>query len=569
MNEAQHVPRPTQVHNVDFDSAVSLYLLAALTVAAIPGAAIGALIASAVWRITKPDIVMRWLFAGLGAATLAGLRSSLAIAWPWRALLHQWIAFPAGGLTAPAVMSSIPTELLAGPALLLFIESGTRFWRRTIHGQEWSRYHAMVSRKKALERHWPGPAGHSPSVGLEPGALRLGISAEGGGPFDLGAKELAQHVFVPGAAGAGKTTTLVTISSGALDNGYGVVIIDCKGSGLGAAAKKLAARHDVRFTAVDPRLTTSIGYDPCSGDAAAVANKLIGAFSFTAEAEIYKQVAMEVVPVICRALEASGADVTLDAIYDSFNRGGLARLGRRPGADAFRNRLEDLEDSGGVGAAGYSGFQRRLGALMEGAFGDLFRKRPALDWHAVMRKPQMTYMSLPTTAAGEDVALFGRVIAQDLKQVCDDRMRAIEQGGDIAPVLIIFDEFAALREPTQVVDLLLQARQARAPLVVATQFLPEEIPILRPLMSAGTLIVHRVEAEDAERMAAEFGTHTSPMLTAQVDYESGTSEKGSVRFVEEFNIHPNDIKELPDRVAAVYARQSMRRQIVRIKKLGT
>jgi hypothetical protein len=394
------------------------------------------------------------------------------------------------------------------------------------------------------------------------------VGAEDNVPFDLTAAELVQHVFVPGASGTGKTTTLVTLADGAISNGYGVVIIDCKGSGLGGEAQRLAQQHSLPFTAVDPRSPSTIGYNPCSGDAPSVANKLIGAFSFTGEAEIYKQVAMEVIPLICRAFEAANREVSLEAIYSALTKGGLARVGRLPGADAYRERLEDLEDAGGIGASGYSGLQRRLGALMEGAFGELFRMRPALDWPTQLARQQITYLALSATAASEDVELFGRVITQDLKQTCDDRMHALDQGVQIAPALIIVDEFAALREPTQIVDLLLQARQAKAPLVLATQFLPEEVPILRPVMSAGVLITHRLEAEDAERMAAQFGTHTSPNLTAQVDYETGTSEKGSVRWVEEYNIHPNDLKELPTGVAAVYSRPTQRRTLVRIRNLN-
>jgi hypothetical protein len=58
-----------------------------------------------------------------------------------------------------------------------------------------------------------------------------------------------------------------------------------------------------------------------------------------------------------------------------------------------------------------------------------------------------------------------------------------------------------------------------------------------------------------------------PLLTAQVDFEVGTSEKGSVRWVEEYNMHPNDLKELPVGVAAVLARPTQRRAVVRINRL--
>src|SRR4029077_15724762 len=126
----------------------------------------------------------------------------------------------------------------------------------------------------------------------------------------------------------GKTTTLVRLADGALANGYGLVIIDCKGVGLGREARPLATRHGVPFTVVDPHDENSVGYNPCSGDAPTIANKLIGAFSFSGEAESYKQVAMEVIPVICRAMAAANIEITLDAIYDALGRGGLARLGR-------------------------------------------------------------------------------------------------------------------------------------------------------------------------------------------------------------------------------------------------
>jgi hypothetical protein len=203
---------------------------------------------------------------------------------------------------------------------------------------------------------------------------------------------------------------------------------------------------------------------------------------------------------------------------------------------------------------------------MEGTFGELFHKRPSLNWKEQLRRSRVTYFSLSSTAAVEDVELFGRVIAQDLKQVCHQRMLAIERGEEPTPVLVIFDEFAALREAQQVVDLLLQARQARVSLVVATQYLPEDPAIRKPVLSAGTLIGHRIEAEDAELFAAQFGTHTTTAMTAQIDFDEGLSQKGSVRWVEEYNLHPNDLKSLPVGVAAVYARRAKRQALVQVHR---
>ncbi|CAN5243620.1 hypothetical protein BH20ACT24_BH20ACT24_04010 [soil metagenome] len=134
-----------------------------------------------------------------------------------------------------------------------------------------------------------------------------------------------------------------------------------KGVGLGAVAQSLASRHGVALTLVDPQAPDSVGYDPCSGDAPTIANKLIGAFTFGGDAEIYKQIAMEVVPVICRAMVAAGEEISLDSIYNALGRGGLMRLGRSKGAEAYRDRLEDMEAAGGIGAAGYVGLQSASG----------------------------------------------------------------------------------------------------------------------------------------------------------------------------------------------------------------
>jgi hypothetical protein len=563
------IPLPSQWHTINVRHSISLYSLALCLALSYPGALAGGALTWLVWRVTKPVTLYRWLVGGLAVGAAWIYRADLNFAWPLH-ILSSWAQrSPTPDFSSGPFARSIIVEAILGPVVLLTFEMGNVFWSRTIHAHEWHRYHALVTRKKALERQWPGPQAAQRAGATSTSVVHLGTEVESRRSFDLAPTELGQHVFLPGASGSGKTTTLVRLCDGALAAGHAVIIVDCKGSGLGAASKKLAKSHHVAYTVVDPHDSESVGYDPCSGKPAAVANKIIGAFTFSGEAEIYKQVAMEVIPLICKALVASKSPVTLDAIYDALNRGALAQLARRSGVgDALRTRLEDLESGGGVGAAGYAGLQHRLGALMEGTFGELFRQTPSLDWAKQVQTPQVTYLSLSATAASEDVELFGRVITQDLKQLCDGRMRALDKGTTLTPVLIVYDEFAALREATQIVDLLLQARQARTPLVVATQFLPTDDSIRRPLMSAGVLIAHRLESEDAERIAAQFGTHTSPMLTAQVDYELGTSEKGSVRYVDEYNVHPNDLRALPNGTAAVLTAVTNRRAIVAVEPLA-
>ena len=55
-----------------------------------------------------------------------------------------------------------------------------------------------------------------------------------------------------------------------------------------------------------------------------------------------------------------------------------------------------------------------------------------------------------------------------------------------------------------------------------------------------------------------------PKPTFQIDYDTGQSEKGSIRMVDEFNVHPNTLRELGVGMAAVYARRTNRRAIVKV-----
>jgi hypothetical protein len=78
------------------------------------------------------------------------------------------------------------------------------------------------------------------------------------------------------------------------------------------------------------------------------------------------------------------------------------------------------------------------------------------------------------------------------------------------------------------------------------------------------LIVHRVEAEDAEAIAAQFGTRRATDVTHQIDYATGFSEKGSIRRVDRYHVHPNEFRSFTVGQAAVKSVPKQRYTIVRV-----
>jgi hypothetical protein len=538
---------------------------------------------AAIWRwLQRPPMWARFVCVAGAAALLLVGHQALAAGWLWRDVAAALVpGHTLAPVAVPVAARSVAFEVLAGPALL---EAG--LVARALIGRSLGaqlrrdqrtdrRRHRAVTGRRQLSSFLPDP---HPAAGTmashPPGAIRLGVDRETHRPLDLELpRDLAAHVFMPGVTGSGKTTTLARLSGGALANGYAVVIVDCKGGGLGEIAKGLADAHSVPFHRVDPDHPETLGYDPCSGDAASVANKLVGAFSYGPSAEIYKSVALEAIPVIVRGLQAVGDPVTLEALYAACGLRGMIRIAQRIPAgvnDRVRDRLLTLGavDEDRLVKSGQKGLQRRFGALLEGKFGDLFRSEAPLDWDRALSAPSVTYVALSTLATSEDVELLGRVIAQDLKQVCARRLVSHSAGTETPPpVLAAFDEFAALREADQLSDLLRQARQARMSVVVSTQYIPENIDLRKSVLGAGLLLCHRLESEDANALAEALGTETRLELTNQLDFETGYTQKGSVRHVQAYRVHPNTLRELKTGYVGVRAAMTSHASIVQIPRM--
>jgi len=558
------------------DAVVLAIVLGVLAAIMNPGILLGAAFTGAWIWLHQPSTRQRLACAILIALPVLALQSFVVWGWPWRDWLASTAFLHVSPVAGSLALRSLYTEALAGPLWLegaLFV---ARLRRRTVHAQV-RRDHRLDKRRwRAIREHaqFAFPTRNAKALRTDTSSehpldrIRIGRDLETNTALDLELPaDLAAHVFLPGASGSGKTNTIARLADGALACGYGLAMIDCKAGGLGNTARKLASRYDLPFYLVNPDDPSSLGYNPCNGDAPSVANKVVGTFTFAPGAEIYKNIAMESVAVAVRGLQATEQPVTLDSLYDAFGPRGLAMIAQRITTDdRLRARLLALEPRNGdrLGIAGRTGLQRRLGALLEGKFGNLFRTEPALDWDNVGSEQSVAYVALSALASSEDVDLMGRVIVQDLKQLCARRLQQLADGFKPQPLIVVLDEFAALDEPEQLLDLLRQAREALASIVISTQHMPETFALQAACLGAGLLIVHRVATEDAQIIAAQFGTRPANDLTHQMDYANGFSEKGSVRRIDRYNVHPNEFRELTPGQVALKSVSMRQYAIVRI-----
>jgi hypothetical protein len=554
---AVEAPRSAPQSSVELqlqDLAVLVLVVCGTVVVTNPGIAAGAVVAFG-WRwLHRPSTVQRLVCAAIIAAPLLALHIFIVWAWPW----HAWLAHVLPSIKIPAANDQEATrsfyaEALAGPVWCEAVMFAVRLRS--------NRLDAEVRREHRLDqRRWRAISGRRQPMAPDPhrssshrvdehpnGGIRLGVDAETNQPLDLELPgDLATHVFLPGVTGWGKTTTLTRLADGMLANGYCVLFLDAKAGGLGGVARELAEQYEVPLYVVDPDDPQSLGYNPCTGDPSSAANKLIGAFDYGPEAEVYKSVPMEAMPLVVRGLQEAGKPVTLQAVHDAFEEGGMERIARLlPDDSRTRQRLFDLSESKErTGAAGRAGIRSRLGALLEGKFGDLFRDPNALDWEKATAQQSVIYVAISALASSEDTKLMGRVVIQDLKQLAAKRLRLLSAHAELIPIGSLVDEFGALGEPDQLADYLFQVRQALMPTGISTQRVPTDDDLRSACMGAGLLIAHRLEAKDAEAVAAQFGTRRATDVTHQVDYASGYSEKGSVRRVDRYQVNPNELREL-------------------------
>ncbi len=549
---------------------VAAMLLTVAALAPLP-VALGLLLvlAARALAIAPALLVAATLAAGAGLLASEGAAPALASYARSGTLWHIRDAVEHDGIRT-VLARTAPVSLLgaglAGGVIALWLDMGRPFWARRRRRMLWRR----AARRLGELR------------GRKAGQL-LGVD-ERGEPVRLSAAELGQHALVLGATGSGKTTTILRLLGEIVPGGAGLLVVDLKADpSLATELHGLAERAGRPFDRW--ALDGSSQWNPLGhGDATELMNKVIALEEWSEPH--YKRAAQRYLHTTFSILLAAGQEPELPALVPLLDPEALSAFLHGPAARSVseeeRDRLERY--LGGLDRSSQSAIQglaNRLALLAETRAGERLRAgSDGIDLRHTFTDPRLTLFSLDSQKYGETAAQLAALVAQDVRTVASARLAA---GRSEPPGYVVFDEFSAMHSD-HLLHLFARGRGAGIGVLLATQELAD-LSRVDPgfadqvLGNTNVKLVHRQDVpESAERLAGVAGTRSVYEETFQTDrtpfrslaghpvggWSGRTTGQGTIKEVEQYAVHPNVLKQLPQGTA-VLIRKHPRPRVERVR----
>lgn len=359
------------------------------------------------------------------------------------------------------------------------------------------------------------------------------------------------HVLIPGATGAGKTTSLAALLvEYVVRSGFGAVVLEAKiDSALREAAEGAAAARGVPFHFVSPE--GSSGYDPLAhGSVDERSERLVAAQGWGSDdAEFYRQAASPFLRLVLRILDAGEEAVTLAAAARYCDSDALENLALESGAPEL---VEEVSAAvRGLRAderRAIAGLQARLRNLASSEFARawLDPQRPGVstvDLRGAIGRREVVYFRFDTDRTGN----VGRAIAQ--MTLLDLGATASALMGAGVGTFVGIDEFGALEAPA-LERLYARGRAAGFSVAVGTQTLADlraAGPAVRDRVGAtvSAVLCHRLGGQaDAEWVAQLIGVVPTWESTIRTNRWGQPTEAGTRTRGYRYEVNPAELQRL-------------------------
>jgi hypothetical protein len=493
------------------------------------------------------------LAAALGVALAIYLRHR-RLAWTWALLALLPVPFSALLIAAAAISARAIAVILALPLGLAF---GSLAWGFRAQMEDrragGDRRSTAAERRGLLDGARRARAERAPRLrqaliaGLPLGRTNRGELAMIG----RGSAASGHHVLIPGATGAGKTTSLAALLVDYVTRSvFGAVVLEAKTDAvLRDSAERAAQARGTAFHLLSP--TGPSTYDPLAhGSIDERSERLIAVESWGSDdAGFYRQAASPFLRLVLRVLDQSSQPVTLATVArycDPDQLENLAVTIDEPGID-----VEVTSTVGGLRAdqqRAIAGLRARLQNLASSEFASnwLDPQRPdakAFDLRRAIERREVVYFRFDTDRTGN----VGRAIAQMV--LLDLGAAASALMGNGVGTFIAIDEFGALEAPA-LERLYARGRAAGFSVAVGTQTLADlraAGPAVRERVGAtvSAIVCHRIgEQADAEWVAELIGAVPTWQTTIRTDGFGHPMAEGTRTRGYRFEVNPSELQRL-------------------------
>jgi hypothetical protein len=360
-----------------------------------------------------------------------------------------------------------------------------------------------------------------------------------------------RHVLVPGATGAGKSTTLGALLVDHVARArHGAVVIEAKNDGaLLRAARSAAEARRARFRLFGPEGPAI--YDPLAhGSVDERSERLVAVEDWgSADADFYRQAASPFLRAVIRTLDTGAGPTTLAAVAAACSPDGLANAAAEAGdAELLEEVREMVTTIAPDQVRAVAGLQARLANLPSTDHARRWLDPTApgerFDLRTAIADREVVYLRLDTDRTGN----VGRSLAQIALLDLGAAASALMDRG--VGTFVCVDEFGAL-EASALERLFARGRAAGFSVALGTQTLAD-------LSAAGTavrerigatvsaLVCHRIgEQADAEWIAQLIGAVPAWQTTIRTEGHARHTKEGTRTRGYRFDVNPSELQRLP------------------------
>ncbi|WP_336766147.1 TraM recognition domain-containing protein [Paenibacillus sp. USHLN196] len=210
---------------------------------------------------------------------------------------------------------------------------------------------------------------------------------------------------------------------------------------------------------------------------------------------------------------------------------------------------DDEDEPSGISFGALTSLRNQLAELIESDLGHLFVEREdGIDLKTITDNNEVAIFSISGNKYKDYIKTLGRVVIMEVNTLVDYRQKEGKKS-----IMSVYDEFSAYVSH-EVVDVINKSRSAGFECLLSVQGL-SDIDAVDPVLTrqiinnCNTYMIGRVnDPADAEVLAAACGTYEDADITSQVEKNAWKkrfeSEMGTVRMVQRYRAHPDDIRGL-------------------------